>query len=563
MSIGSTDYALLEQDSYIDRQARQEVTLGGVAYTVFDKADDPVTGYQATAYQRKDTGEIVIANRGTEFGREALQDGALTDGGMVLAGVNAQMPDAMSFTKKILENAKIDAEANKHPLNVTVTGHSLGGTLAEAMAYKYGLHGETFNSYGAAGLLGSTPAGGNQVINHVRATDAVSAASAHFGETRTYASQADLGTLNKADYHDGIGMLSARNPIKAIDFDAHGIDNFTPDNKRLGHSIINPENAAMYRTHQGEIDRYRNDIKDARTMVSANWEVPKAIGDGAVAAGEYAREKAIQGAHATEHAAVAVGHATAQAYDETRDKVVQGAHVAAHAADQAYDYARNKTVQGIHATERGAQYVGHKAHQAYDYAQDKTVQGAHVAAHAAAEAAQGISHAAHAAGSAISKEASREYDTLTHPGEWLKDKPAAAPAAPSPRLDHQDHPDHAMYLLIRNGVHQIDAQQGRAPDQRSDNLAGALTIAAKTGGLKRVDEVVLSDDATRAYVAHHAIPRALTNTAHVEVAQAINTPLEKSSEAAHQLNQQQSAQTQAQIQQNQQTQQSNGPTMTR
>lgn len=166
---------------------RQEVSLGGVAYTVFDKADNPVTSYQATAYQRKDTGEIVIANRGTEFDREALQDGALTDGGMVLAGVNAQMPDAMAFTKKVLDNAKMDAEANKHPLNVTVTGHSLGGTLAEATAYKYGLHGETFNSYGAAGLLGSAPIGGNQVIDHVRATDVVSAASAHFGEVRTYA----------------------------------------------------------------------------------------------------------------------------------------------------------------------------------------------------------------------------------------------------------------------------------------------------------------------------------------------------------------------------------------
>ncbi|WP_266160089.1 XVIPCD domain-containing protein [Dyella silvatica] len=151
-----------------------------------------------------------------------------------------------------------------------------------------------------------------------------------------------------------------------------------------------------------------------------------------------------------------------------------------------------------------------------------------------------------------------------HPAEPVhQNKPAAA----SPRLDHPDHPDHALFKQARTSVHQMDAQQGRAPDQRSENLAGALTVAAKAGGLKRVDEVVLSDDATHAFAAHHVIPRALSNTAHVEVARAINTPVEKSTEAMHQLNQQQSAQTQAQtqaqIQQNQQTQSSNGQAMAR
>jgi hypothetical protein len=153
-----------------------------------------------------------------------------------------------------------------------------------------------------------------------------------------------------------------------------------------------------------------------------------------------------------------------------------------------------------------------------------------------------------------------------HPGEPAhQNRPGAAS---SPRIDHPDHPDHALFKQVRAGVHQMDAEQGRTPDQRSENLAGALTAAAKAGGLKRADEVVLSADATRAYATHHVIPRALANTAHVEVAQAINTPLEKSTEAVHRLNQQQPAQAhtqaQAQIQQNQQNQQqANGPGMTR
>ncbi|HEY0198831.1 MAG TPA: hypothetical protein VGC19_09855, partial [Rhodanobacter sp.] len=256
MSIDSSDYALLSQDSYHDHQLKDKVTLGGVLYEVLDHTDDPRTGYQGTAYKRLDTGEIVIAHRGTEFDREPVHDGGV-DAGMVLVGVNAQTPDAMAFTRKVLEQAKVDSERSGRPMSVTVTGHSLGGTLAEITAYEYGLHGETFNAYGAASLLQGVPHGGHQVIDHVRAGDVVSAASPHFGEVRIYAAQQDIDTLSKAGYRDDGGLLSARNPVKAIDFGAHAIDNFVPDSKTLGHSIITPEDEARYRAHHDMIDRYR------------------------------------------------------------------------------------------------------------------------------------------------------------------------------------------------------------------------------------------------------------------------------------------------------------------
>lgn len=277
MTMASTDYALLAQDSYHDPQLNKPVQLGGHTYRAIDTMNNPVTGFQATAYQREDTHEVVIAYRGTEFGREPVQDGGV-DAGMVLAGINLQESDSVAFTQRVLDRVQKENERSAHPIDVTVTGHSLGGTLAEINAAKFGLHGETFNAYGAASLKG-IPHGGDSVIDHVRAGDLVSAASPHYGQVRVYAAQQDIDTLQKAGYRDDSGLLSLRNPLKATDFDAHAIDNFVPNSKLLGQSIIAPENEARYEAHKGMVDRYRNDVADIRLGISAPWEIPKAIGE--------------------------------------------------------------------------------------------------------------------------------------------------------------------------------------------------------------------------------------------------------------------------------------------
>ena len=50
-------------------------------------------------------------------------------------------------------------------------------------------------------------------------------------------------------------------------------------------------------------------------------------------------------------------------------------------------------------------------------------------------------------------------------------------------LDDPQHPDHAFYLQTRTLVHQLDREHGRMSDQHSDNLASALTVAARASGL--------------------------------------------------------------------------------
>ncbi|MDR6644139.1 hypothetical protein J2X57_003377 [Luteibacter sp. 1214] len=335
MTMRSTDYALLAENSYLNPEINKEIILDGVAYKAIDFMDNPETGFQGTAYRRIDTNEVVIAYRGTEFGREPVHDGGV-DAGMVLTGVNLQAHDAAIFTQRVLDAEKIDAEVNHHPMKVTVTGHSLGGTLAEIEAAKFGLKGETFNAYGAASLFG-VPEGGNQVIDHVRAGDVVSAGSPHFGEVRIYADQKDIDTLSNAGYRDHGGALNLRNPVKAIDFGSHAIDNFVPDSKTLGHSIINDGAQNLYKEHEGMIDRYRGDVMGIRKGLSAPWEVPKTIAEEVASVGHAVVDKVEAGVHAVERSVEHAAHEVKEAYQHVKEDVSEGLHAVGQKASHAWD----------------------------------------------------------------------------------------------------------------------------------------------------------------------------------------------------------------------------------
>jgi hypothetical protein len=124
----------------------------------------------------------------------------------------------------------------------------------------------------------------------------------------------------------------------------------------------------------------------------------------------------------------------------------------------------------------------------------------------------------------VGEKATQAWDTVTHPGTWLADK---APV----RLDHATHPDHPMYQQARSAVHQIDASQRRTPDQHSDNLAAALTVAARQGGMTRIDKATLSDDGSRAFAIQGDARSPLKQIAEVHTQRAVNTPIEQSSAA--------------------------------
>jgi pimeloyl-ACP methyl ester carboxylesterase len=228
MSITSQQYANLTAHAYGEEHngkkgqmrhlVKEEITLEGVPYKLLEYMDKD-SGYQGAIYQRMDTGQIVVAHRGTEFDREAIKDGLIADGGMVAARTNSQMADAIALTQRALDLAKDPKNLSEYGQisEVTVTGHSLGGVLAQITAYKFGLRGETFNAYGAVSLGHKIPEGGTQVVNHVKASDPVSAASKHFGQVRQYASAQDVRAVGAvADYDNDRDRLDMRDPVLAI-----------------------------------------------------------------------------------------------------------------------------------------------------------------------------------------------------------------------------------------------------------------------------------------------------------------------------------------------------------
>ncbi len=276
MSLSSQQYAHLSRDSYEPHKEGDEITRDGIEYKVLEHASNALNGYQGTIYQRIDTGEIVVAHRGTEFDKglkAALQDGGLADGGMVLARTNAQSNDAIELTKRAIEHAKLNVGGYNPPPEVTVTGHSLGGCLAQIVAHKLDLKGETFNAYGAVSLDERIPEGGNNLINHVMAADPVSAAGRHFGQVRLYATHEEMYELQLSGYDNNRNPMQPRNlPLAAAQsLDSHYMDNFLnvdSDNKPDKSVLADSSARQLAVEFDPAIDRYRSDVALARGAIT-------------------------------------------------------------------------------------------------------------------------------------------------------------------------------------------------------------------------------------------------------------------------------------------------------
>lgn len=265
-------------DSYKDRRQSNVndkgmlVHFDGRKYSVFACRADPATGFHATAYmEMAPPHHIIIAYRGTDpdfkhHTRTTVQD-ALVDFTMVKDQVNPQEAAARAFTREVLEKAQ--ALGIAHDL-VTVAGHSLGGTLAEIEAFRFGLRGATFNAYGAVDLGYGVPAGGEAVTNYVMAGDVVSAASRHYGRTITLASEADIAGLRAGRYLDAAPGAPPPNPLLAMRLGDHGSANFMPAPGRgdplAAGNLAQAE--ARYTAHREAIDRFRGDVATDRAELA-------------------------------------------------------------------------------------------------------------------------------------------------------------------------------------------------------------------------------------------------------------------------------------------------------
>jgi hypothetical protein len=404
MTITSQQYAHLASHSYgevhnglkgqIHHLVGDKFEREGVTYKVLESMDRP-SGYQGAIYQRVDTGEIVVAHRGTEFDREAKRDGLIADGGMVTKGVNPQIDDALELTRHALDHAKKSVRRYGHIPEVTTTGHSLGGGLAQATAHKFGLRGEAFNPYGAASLDYGVPEGGNRFVNHVMAGDAVSAASPHYGQVRVYAKPEEISSLKAAGYnnHEGLSIdVLHRAPIVAAVLSgtkgtSHNMDNFLnvdgAGNKDVS-VLSDPNTQALAKQYEPMIDKYRDDVRHLRGGITQTVE----IGEKVIELHEKAAKRAVETGVRTGKAVVDTGEKILELHEKAGRKAAEaGVHVgkkAIETGEKAVDlgvYAGRKAIEtgehvGKKAVEVGAsvgrkaaqvgENVGKKAHDAAD-----------------------------------------------------------------------------------------------------------------------------------------------------------------------------------------------------
>lgn len=421
MTPDSREYAGLAQDAYHDQPSnpadnRKLVTIGGHQYRAIEYAANNLNGFHATAYQRAGSNEIVIAIRGTDtdFKHDALttlQDIGV-DAAMVAGKVNPQEADARTFVAQMIEYAK----QHGIPLDqISITGHSLGGTLAEIEAARYGLHGETFNAYGAAGLGYHFPPDPRGLINHVLVGDAVSAASRHLGQVRRYATPEDIQGLRDGGYLSGNLLQS---PIVAARWSDHGIGNFAPAH---GPGVMTAANEARAREYAAPIASYRGGVRAThdhlRDALQPNLlhGVPGRIQTGA----DVAAAAKVCGEHA----------------------LANGAQRAAQLATEAGNAVEQAAARAANTAQREARAIGSSIES-----------GVHAARDAVVEQATDVQRAARQAGVAAGEAVGRLRNNISEGASQVTRSvgvAASVGAAALPSFSNPDNPQHAVYAALK------------------------------------------------------------------------------------------------------------------
>lgn len=533
MPLTSQQYAELADHVY-DRPMRplrqgETVNLGQGAspleVRVIRVFDDSRTGYQGAVYEERTTGALIVAHRGTEFGREPLQDGALADGGMVAARVNVQMPAAMALTQWAVEHARRYPNNGETP-PVSVTGHSLGGTLAQATAFRHQLHGETFNAYGAIGINGIPANSRADVVNHVRASDPVSAANQHVGREVRYATPGDVRAT--ATFGGFLAQGSTAHPMDAF---------LGPESALTTAARQRAESAdALFDYRRGQVALARGGITLA---AEAHLQQRETVGRGVGATLEGA---GVVGNVAVDGAGRIAADWTVTASQRGALTVRGGAEVSALAqqggarvvgtvsrVDNELRAGRDEALAGVMrlaewAVPRwvgvgGSEFFERRAER--ERAQGRAQQAAVIAeGDATAERTREGGRVAAAMirerGAAV---AERTRDTTDRAGDAVRGslqqaagmvrEATARPTAPlyrepdvAPPISDRRHPQFGLYDGVARGVDALPSGVRPSNADSRERLSAALASQLYMQGIGRADHVVASSDGQRVFAVH-------------------------------------------------------------
>ena len=92
---------------------------------------DNATGTSGVAFKDTTTGKVIISYTGTNLESDGVNDAALTDVVSIALGTGHHYDSAYQFYEKVLK------ENGLNPEDIILTGHSLGGNIAQRVALKY------------------------------------------------------------------------------------------------------------------------------------------------------------------------------------------------------------------------------------------------------------------------------------------------------------------------------------------------------------------------------------------------------------------------------------------
>ena len=174
-------------------------------YKVVKSVDNKDTGFQAEVLAKGN--DVIIAYRGTNL--TSVQD-IRNDVAMARDNIPAQATDAI----KVYDQVKQDYPNS----DVTVTGHSLGGSLSQIVSSVRGCEAVTFNAYGTKDMF-KDPASikEDNIVNYVNEMDGITMVNGenHVGEIYSIpniAQDSNFSIKYKNNCHqlEGMGNLSER-----------------------------------------------------------------------------------------------------------------------------------------------------------------------------------------------------------------------------------------------------------------------------------------------------------------------------------------------------------------